>query len=140
MRPGAVFLCLLLFSASGCATSGNPAVQNEALANQIKIGVTTKEEVRRMFGQPTAVSRGSFSVAPGLNGAPSPATIVEAWTYSYAETDIHPATFIPIVGLFAGSATVKSASVTVSFDDKGVVQHISTAQAQATAGPGASTQ
>lgn len=120
---------------SGCATSGNPAVSNEGLISQIKIGVSTKDDVRRLLGQPNVVSRGSSAIS--VIGTIQSATS-ETWNYTYVNVESSPATFIPIVGLFAGSATAQTDSVTVTFDDKGIVQHITTGHSQATAGPGAS--
>jgi hypothetical protein len=62
---------------------------------------------------------------------------MEIWSYAYTDISTSPATFIPVVGLFAGSSTVNTASLAVSFDDKGIVQNVTTGQNQATAGPGA---
>ena len=51
--------------------------------------------------------------------------------------DVNAATFIPIVGLFAGGATSNINTFTVSFDEQGIVRHISSTQSQARSGLGA---
>lgn len=51
--------------------------------------------------------------------------------------DVDAATFIPIVGLFAGGATSTLETFTVVFDEKGIVRHISSTQSQGHSGLGA---
>lgn len=48
--------------------------------------------------------------------------------------DVDPVTFIPIVGLFAGGATSNINTFTVSFDEQGIVRHISSMQSQGRSG------
>ena len=131
-----VFLSIWVY---GCVTSGNPAVKNQDLVTQIKLGQTTKEDVRRLFGQPTVMSRHSGTPFPAVTGWSTSSSNYEIWNYTYANTGVHPATFIPIVGLFAGSATSKMSQLTLTFDEQGIVRHIQTGQTQATSGPGASS-
>ncbi len=125
---------------SGCASSGNPEIQREDLTSQIKIGESTKNDVRRLFGPPNGTSRYAGTV-PQLPGHPAttPGTFSEIWTYAHVNTEIAPVTFIPIVGLFAGSATSEVNPLTITFDDKGIVRGVRTGQARATGGPGASS-
>jgi len=141
MKTAQVLLALVFLSAAfnACATSGNPAVENQDLVAQIKLGQTTREDVRRLFGQPTVMSRHSGTPFPAMTGWPISSSNYEIWNYTYANTEVHPATFIPIVGLFAGSATSKMSQLTLTFDELGIVRHIQTGQTQATGGPGAST-
>jgi hypothetical protein len=54
-------------------------------------------------------------VIPGLPASPS--TVVESWNYTHIDVEVDGATFIPIVGLFAGGATSSLSSFTVVFDD-----------------------
>jgi hypothetical protein len=61
-------------------------------------------------------------------------TNVESWNYTHIDVDVNGATFIPIVGLFAGGATSKVNSFTVVFDDKGIVRHTTSSQTQAGSG------
>jgi len=121
-------------------SSGNPTATREDLISQVKIGETTKEEIRQMFGQPTVMSRhsGGLGFYPGLAGVSSTNTI-EIWNYTHMNVDTSPVTFIPIVGLFAGGSTSTMSQVTFTFDDKGIVRNVQTGHNQATAGPGASS-
>ena len=131
----------LIFAASclACASSGNPALQREELVSQIKIGESNKDDVRRLFGPPNAISRSSGTVLPGISGLPSQNLMIEIWSYSYVNVETSPVTFIPIIGLFAGSATAQISSLTLQFDDKGIVRHITTSQTTSEGGPGASS-
>jgi hypothetical protein len=67
-------------------------------------------------------------------------TNVEVWSYSHINVDVDAATFIPIVGLFAGGATSNLNTFTVVFDDQGVVRHISSTQSQGRSGLGAGVE
>lgn len=129
--------CLML---AGCVSSGNPSIANQTLVDQIKLDISTKEDVKRILGPPDSMSRSSTSSSqfPGL---PAMATLanVEAWNYTHIDVDVDGATFIPIVGLFAGGATANINSLMVMFDDKGVVRHITYSQSQGQSGPGRAT-
>ena len=127
----AVLCCLL----AACYSSGNPSVMNQELVSQIKIGISTKEDVQRLLGPPNGTSRGASSFQFPTLGKVNSA--YEFWNYTRISVETNATTFIPIVGLFAGGATSQVASFTVGFDEKGIVQHISTHQNQATIGPGA---
>lgn len=124
--------------ASGCVSSGNTSVVDQDRVSQIKLNISTKEDVRRILGQPNGISRhsGSYSALYGLPSTIS-LTNVEAWSYSHINVDVNPATFIPIVGLFAGGATSNMNTFTVVFDDHGIVRHISSTQTQGRSGAGA---
>ena len=54
--------------ASGCVSSGNPSVVDQGRIAQIKLNTSTKEDVRRVLGQPNSISRqsGSYSAFAGL--------------------------------------------------------------------------
>src|SRR2546426_12255032 len=101
----AVWLGLAL-PVSGCVSSGNPSVIDQDRIAQIKLNTSTKEDVKRILGQPNSTSHqsGSYSAIPGLPPSPT-ITNVETWSYTHMSVDVDAATFIPIVGLFAGGAT-----------------------------------
>ena len=69
----------------------------------------------------------------------SPTNTLEIWNYTHMNVNTSPVTFVPIVGLFAGSSTSTTSHVTFSFDDKGIVRNMQTGHNQATAGPGATS-
>ena len=101
---------------SGCASSGNPQLREEAVVSQIKIGESTKEDVRRLLGEPNVMSK------TVINGRS-----MEAWAYGYSATQTNPLLFVPVVGLFTlGSNPVKveSAGFGVTFSDDGIVRSI----------------
>ncbi len=108
---------------------------------QIKLDTSTKEDVRQILGQPNGISRhsGSYSVFAGLPLSTSQ-TNIEVWSYSHMNVDVDAATFIPIVGLFAGGATSNVNTLTVIFDEKGIVRHISSTQSQGRSGLGAGSE
>ena len=120
----------IIWLLAGCVSSGNPSIMNQSLMDQINLDLSTKEDVRRILGQPNSTSRSSGSLPfPGTT-----LTNVESWTYSHLDVAVDGATFIPIVGLFAGGATTDVNMFTVVFDDNGVVRHITTSQTQSQSG------
>ena len=95
--------------------------------------------MRRLFGNPNGTSRyAGTSQLPELP-VHTQSTQLEVWTYAHINTEVAPVTFVPIVGLFAGSATSQVNQLTITFDEKGVVRGIQTGQTKATDGPGATT-
>lgn len=139
---GAVYLSCCLLLLNGCATAGNPSVADQSLIEQIKVDVSTEEDVKRILGQPNTVSRhsgnSSYAAIPGLSPS-AMLTSVESWGYSHVDIDVDPTTFIPIVGLFVGGATSNINTFTVVFDGNGVVRHISSSQSQGHSGMGGSS-
>lgn len=102
---GLVILTLL----SGCATTGTTAIANEnqqTVEQKIKVGKTTKTEIKTMYGEPTNVATG--------NG-------FENWTYSFSQSKTDPKMYIPLVGIFMAKDSIKANTLYVSFDKKGVV-------------------
>lgn len=138
-RHAALALLAIGLLGTSCVSSGNPTAGREDLISQIKIGESTREDVRRLFGQPTVTSRHSGSMYPGLPGLTNPNSTIEVWNYTHMNTEVSAATFIPVVGIFAGGATSKMSQFTVTFDEQGIVRSIQTGQTQSTAGPGANT-
>lgn len=134
-RLAAVGTVLLL---AGCVSSGNPSVADPTLIDQIKIDLSTKEDVKRILGQPTSMARhsGNYAPIPGL----SPQAIItniEVWSYTHIDVEVNGATFIPIVGSFAGGASSNVNSLTVSFDKNGIVRSVTSSQSQGRSGMGA---
>ena len=99
----AVLLCLGL---SGCATSGKPIAQDKVL--QIKEGITTKQEVLALLGNPSSDT---------LNGDGK-----EILMYMYVNYKTRASTFIPVVGLMTGGGDMKQQSVQILIDKTGKVE------------------
>jgi outer membrane protein assembly factor BamE (lipoprotein component of BamABCDE complex) len=125
---------------TGCISGGNPSIRNEASTSQVKVGVTTKEEVRMLLGKPTSIGRGSGNLPPGVSIPVSQQVSHEVWNYTHLDVETNPAAFIPIIGLFFLSSTVSTASMTIYFDEQGIVKHFSTTEYQSESGPWAGTQ
>lgn len=106
---------ILLITLFGCGSTstGNEAITNvdfESLIKEINTTDVSIEQVKQKLGNPTTVTTNS-------NG-------LTVFSYFTMSTSVDAATFIPVVGLFAGGAESKSIVVTVSFNDKGVAEEI----------------
>jgi outer membrane protein assembly factor BamE (lipoprotein component of BamABCDE complex) len=96
-------LSLLL---NGCAASG-VQVKEEQLAAFEK-GKTTLQDVVATLGTPT-----------GKTLMPDGSRMI---SYTYAQAQARPATFIPIVGAFVGGIDARSNSVVLTFDQRGILK------------------
>lgn len=99
MRFSGVLCALAL---TGCVSHG-VQVSAEKVA-QFKPGVTTEADVVAALGQPSTVT--------SANGQ-------RIITYSGAQAQARPASFIPIVGLFAGGADVRYSMTMFKFGADG---------------------
>ena len=95
---------------AGCATSGREISVSQMGA--MEKGKTTYAEVLQRLGKPTM---------DVITAAGDRTTL-----YNFSKAGIKGATFIPIVGLFAGGMNVSGSSVTFSFDPAGVLKDYST--------------
>lgn len=132
-----ITLCLaILLLLTGCVSSGNRSILDQERLDKITLNESTKADLKRLLGQPNSISKqsGNYSPIPGMPPAPGLSN-VEVWTYSYLSVDVDGATFIPIVGLFAGGATSKMNTYTAVFDETGIVRHISSTQSEGRSGP-----
>lgn len=107
-------LSLLLASSVlvGCASSGNKALQKESetsIQSKIKEGVTTKAEVKSMFGSPDTVN---FT-----DGGK------EIWKYAFARAKVSGKAFIPIYGLFNNSVSGTKKELVILFDSDKVSKY-----------------
>lgn len=100
-----ILTLLLLLSMSRCASSGRPI--DPAKVASFEPGKTTYSEVVAALGPPTTIRM-------MVGGA----TII---AYGHSTMQMNPATFIPVVGLFAASADMHTESVSFMFDREGVM-------------------
>jgi len=105
---------------TGYASSGNPKVADFNTATQIEYGKTTKAEIKAMLGEPNGIKYGPDGK--------------EIWTYVYAQAQAKPATFIPVIGLFAGGADTSAKKLVFVFDEKGVLQKEGSGEGQVKGG------
>lgn len=103
------FLCLY-----ACGTGGY-LVTEERIA-LVKIGASTKQEVRNVLGEPRAASASTVS-----------GTSLETWTYAFAKYPGDPYTSVPPIGITSAPisrAHRKTTEIAVSFDKNGIVSRI----------------
>jgi outer membrane protein assembly factor BamE (lipoprotein component of BamABCDE complex) len=105
-------LIAIVFLSSACATVGNEQISEPEITNQIQIGKSTKADVKALVGEPTKVN---FQE----NGN-------EIWEYVFKKGQVKPATFIPLVRIFAGGANVEGNTLTIMFNKDGVVEKYGT--------------
>lgn len=96
---------------AGCAASGVQVSKDAAL--QFKEGVTTEAEILEKMGRPTTIM---------LSGN------TKVIAYSGMQYQVKGATFIPIVGAFAGGSDFNLTSVTYEIDPNGVLKKATYAQ------------
>ena len=99
---------------SGCASGGNEFLRQESevsMSKKIVEGKTSKMEVRTMFGSPFKTS---FTDG-GL----------EIWNYEFNNVSADAISYVPIVGMFGGSASGKKKELVVMFDQANVVKRYS---------------
>ena len=109
---GLLFAALVIFS--GCASTGNESLRKESessIAAKIIEGKSTKDEVRAAFGSPLTTS---FTDG-GL----------EIWNYELSKMKADAVNYIPLVGLFGGTASGTKKQLVILFDDNDVVKKVS---------------
>jgi hypothetical protein len=111
-RLTGIFCALAL---SGCVSSGTQVKESQLTSFQT--GVTTERDVRAALGPPQSVSTSTYGVR----------TIA----YSGLRASPKAATFIPIVGLFAGGANVQASSAVFSFGPDGKLTQMTNSQTSA---------
>ena len=96
-----IVIMLLTSGLSACSRySGNIRTTNQSMIDKIKIGTTTKDEVRSLIGNPSSIQRGSLmGDGSGIQRAGSN----ETWTYSYVQTNIGARAFVPFANLVGES-------------------------------------
>jgi membrane-associated protease RseP (regulator of RpoE activity) len=107
----------------GCASSGTQVKDSQLSAFQI--GVTTPADVIRALGPPQSATISSSGY--------------RFLIYTGSHVSTKAATFIPIVGIFAGGATAQASSVIISFGRDGKMREITTSHTNIETGLGAST-
>ena len=107
MKP-ILFLLATALLITGCASVGHKL--DESKVDQIKKGVTTRDQVVQLVGSPNQITRDGFG------------RVIFQYIYSRATTKA--STFIPIVGAFAGGANVQTQMLMVTFDTNNVVSDL----------------
>lgn len=105
-----VVLCALALGIAGCASAGNQVLAKEdatTVSRSIVDGRTTKTEIQTTYGDPN-----DTSFTDGGN---------EIWKYTYAYATPTAASFVPVIGIFAGGVDVDKKTLVILFDNAGVV-------------------
>jgi hypothetical protein len=93
-----------------CASGGNDVLRTQdatAVNQNIVDGKTTRGEVERIYGFPTATS---FADSRS-----------EIWVYRWGRSTSHPENFIPIVGGLVASNDVQKKELVIIFNDQNIV-------------------
>ncbi|QDC11316.1 outer membrane protein assembly factor BamE [Oceanicola sp. D3] len=106
-------LCAALLAAalSACSSSGNMSMKNQtetSVAQMMHPGTTSQIQVQNMLGAP---QQKSFTAAG-----------TEIWIYNYERLRPHAVSFIPGVRMFGRVRKGYQKSLTVLFDEAGMVQ------------------
>lgn len=106
-------MVVLLLGAAGCFSSGNRQLDDQAAVDKVQIG-KTRDEVRAAVGEPNSVTTMSSGE--------------EVWIYVSMKSQATAATYIPVVGLFAGGSDGQSRTLHIMFSKEGVVKDVSKGQ------------
>ena len=109
MRRFLVAAALLLVAS---AAAGKPVTADDAA--QFKVGVATETDVEARLGKPMVSTKSSDGTA--------------VLVYYAGKTHVKAATFIPVVGLFAGGVQSNTAALTFVLDANGVLKSSSASQ------------
>ena len=113
------FFMIIALSLVGCGTGGY-LVTEEQIA-QITVGESTKQNIRKILGEPEAVSSSTIS---GMQ--------FETWHYAYAKYASDPYTGVPPIGVIASPisrAQRKTTEIEVTFDKNDIVSTIQDTEA-----------
>lgn len=111
---------MVAFVLGGCAASGVQVSQTAA--TQFVEGKTTETEILQKLGRPTSVM-----IQSG----------VKTITYTGVQYQTKAATFIPIVGAFAGGSDYSVSSASFVIDEKGILKTASYSNTSGSTGLGA---
>lgn len=115
-----LFIFIAIFSLSACMSMGKK-VDQEKVSQFVK-GKTTYAEVVQQLGKPSQSTINSDGSRTAM--------------YMYIQSQANAASFIPIVGLFAGGANTENTTVTLSFDNKSVLTSYTASEGGSSMGTG----
>ena len=111
---------LLFFTLLGCGSYGSKSITSDELVSQVKVGQSTKADVKRILGDPAFVN---FTES-----------MEEVWQYNYSRSEASASTFIPVVGAFIGSQDTEMHTLTIRYDKNGVVKAVGKGKSSGSAG------
>ena len=104
------FVLPLLLLLVGCHSSGNKQIMPADFSDKLKDGVTTKEEVRTILGEPQHLGEITWT-----------SQTITVWRYTGTSRSLNLAAFIPLVDIVAGRQTVLTKWVDCYFDSKDIL-------------------
>ena len=110
-RQSLHFFILMMLLLGGCGTGGYLVTEDQIA--QIKKRESTKQDVRKVLGEPKAISSSSMS---GIQS--------ETWLYAYANYASDPYTGVPPIGVVVSPisrAQRKTAEIEITFDENDIV-------------------
>ncbi len=117
-------LSIAVASIMGCVSSGTKVTQQQISA--FEVGKTTEAQVIAALGPP--------------NGTATATDGTKSDVYMHVAAHATAATYIPIVGAFAGGAKSTTDSVTFNFDAHGMLKSSSSSSGQNTVNTGLANQ
>lgn len=116
-----LLVCALVLTISGCISTTGAKVEPDQLVGFEK-GVTTEADIVKKLGRP-AVSTASSDGSKVL-------------TYAFSNYKVRGATFIPIVGLFAGGTDMQMRTTTFIMGTDGTMTSHQSSDTNMSTGPG----
>ena len=113
MRKSSAFICCLVLT--GCISTGNDRLFNDATVAQIKAGETTKGQVISLLGEPTYQRQTTMS-GHGY----------EWWAYVGEQSTVNPLEYLLLVGFFFNGIGTPDdrRDLHLFFDPDGVLTHV----------------
>ncbi|MDT7043122.1 hypothetical protein [Candidatus Nitronereus thalassa] len=114
---------VVIWALAGCTSVGDRHIPETSQMDfgltypshldSVHIGKTTKDEVKKMFGNPR-----DLQVASDSQGAR------ESWAYAKADPPLHPLQYVPIFGVLALPPDQFGHSFSMSFSAEGLVDSV----------------
>jgi hypothetical protein len=103
---------------SGCMSMGTQV--SDTQMSTLQKGVTTEAEVTTRLGKPNGIVKSSAGNT--------------SYIYTFSKSSPDAASFIPVVGIFAGKTTSTTTTVTLNFNQAGILQDYTTSNTDMQAG------
>ncbi len=107
-----ILILTIASSLTACSThSGNIRATDQTVTDKIKIGKTTKDDVRNLLGETQNVL--------------SEGTGKDVWIYQYSQTDLKAKAFIPFLNLVGEAPDQTTLStLTIMYTQDGIVENV----------------
>ena len=117
-------VAVIACAAVACVSSGTKVTQTQL--SDFHVGATTEGQVLAELGPPTTTS--TFTDGSKMD------------IYAHTAAHANAASYVPVVGLFAGGAKGSTQSVTLNFDSQGILRSTSSSNTQVNVNTGLANQ